>query len=324
MRRVLMGDSIVVQTYRRVENPLAYIEDTVLLILSNAYLHANYLWILLYPSELSCDWSFNCIHLISSVSDVYNLFTMAMYALVTVPAFWALFSLFRGNRHSAPVLFLIFWGILFFMPAANIFFFVGTMLAERVLYLPSVGFAILTPLAIERLLAFLPKNRRIQLVSIICIVLVAAYSHRTWARNQDWEDNAHLFEAAEKTCPESAKVHFNLGILRTQQRNFTQAKWHFAKTLKIEPNYCEVAYRRALMWAGQQQYQLAISDFHAGLDCIYTRVESATSLFKIYQAFTEADPANAPKYAEAWQKVIKILEPYVQEEKEGRRPLRQG
>jgi Tfp pilus assembly protein PilF len=154
--------------------------------------------------------------------------------------------------------------------------------------------------------------------------MVASYSHRTWTRNVDWTDNQHLFEAAEQVCPNSAKVHFNLGILRTQQKNFTQSAYHFKRTLEIEPNYCEVAYRRALMHLGQSSYQLGVADLHESLNCIYTRADGATALFKVYQAFINADPANANKYAEQWNAVLKKLEPIIQEEKEGKRPIRQG
>ena len=324
MRTVLMGDSMLVQNYRRVENPLAYIESKLELMMSAAFLHANYLWILLYPVYLSCDWSFNCIHLISSVSDFHNLYSIGAYSLVALPTLWAMFMLFRGHRFAMPVLFCIFWGILFFTPASNLFFFVGTMLAERVLYLPSVTFCILIPIAIERLLFFMPVNRRLQLVAAICIVIVAFYSQRTWERNYDWEHNEALFESAERVCPDSAKVHFNLGILRTQQKRWSESFNHFRRTLQIEPNYCEVNYRRALMYIGQNKYQQGIADLHAALDCIYTRADSATALHKIYQALIEADPANAQQYANAWNAIVKKLEPIMQAEREGKRPIRQG
>lgn len=324
MRTVLMGDSMLVQNYRRVENPLAYIESKLELFMSAAFLHANYLWILLYPVYLSCDWSFNCIHLISSVNDHYNLYSLAAYSLVAVPTIWAMVMLFKGHRFAMPVLFCIFWGILFFTPASNLFFFVGTMLAERILYLPSVTFCILIPLALERMFFFIPANQRLKIVAAICIVIVAFYTQRTWDRNFDWEHNEALFEAAEQVCGDSAKVHFNLGILRTQQRRWAESFEHFRRTLQIEPNYCEVNYRRALMYIGQNKYQQGITDLHAGLDCIYTRADSATALHKIYQALIDADPANAQQYANAWNAIVKKLEPILQAERDGKRPIRQG
>jgi hypothetical protein len=324
MRVVLMGDSMVVQNYRRVENPLAYIENKLHLMLSMAFLHTNYLWILVYPVYLSCDWSFNCIPLISSIYDMHNLYSAVAYASIAIPSLWSIVQIFRGSRMAMPLLFCIFWGILFFTPASNLFFFVGTMLAERVLYLPSVTFCILLPIALERLFSFLPRERRLQLVTCICVVLIAAYSQRTWTRNVDWTDNQHLFESAEEVCPDSAKVHFNLGILRTQQRIWHRAAHHFKRVLEIEPNYCEVNYRRALMYLGQNQYPLGLADLHAALDCIYTRADSANALFKVYQALVQADPPNAEKYANAWNSIVKRLEPVIQAEKEGKRPVRQG
>jgi len=324
MRRMLMGDSIIVQNYRRVENPLAFIEDKLELAMSGAYLHANYLWILLYPVHLSCDWSFNCIPLITSPFDYRNLLTLAAYLLVIVPALWSIVGIFQGNRRSMPILFCIFWGLLFFTPASNLFFFVGTMLAERVLYLPSVTFCILIPVAIERILSFLPARTRLQVVAAICFVLIAGYTHKTWMRNYDWTDNQALFESAELVCPESAKVHFNLGILRTQQKNWSKAAFHFNKTREIEPNYCEVDYRRAHMYFGEGNYHNSIEALKRGLDCIYTRADSALMLKKIFEALVNADPANAQFYISSWNAIVKYLEPLLKEDLEGKRPIRQG
>lgn len=49
------------------------------------------------------------------------------------------------------ILLALIWTITTFLPAANVFFRVGFVLAERVLYLPSVGFCLLTALAFDRL-----------------------------------------------------------------------------------------------------------------------------------------------------------------------------
>lgn len=324
MRVALMGNSMILQNYRRVENPLAYIKDPLELFMSTAFLHTSYLWILIYPVQLSCDWSFNCIHLISNVQDYHNLYSIAAYGLIIIPALWSIVAIFKGYRMAMPLLFCIFWGVLFFLPASNLFFFVGTMLAERLLYLPSVTYCILLPIVLERMLRFLPTERRLQLVTAICIILIAAYSQRTWTRNIDWTDNEHLFETAEQVCPNSAKVHFNLGILRTQQKTWHKSAFHFRRVLEIEPNYCEVNYRRALMYLGQNQYHLGVADLHAGLDCIYTRADSANALFQVYQALVDADPANREKYVNAWNAIVKKLEPIIQEEKEGKRPIKHG
>lgn len=327
MRRVLMGESMVVQNFRRVENPLAYIESTLSLLMSGAFLHANYLWILVFPQHLSCDWSFNCIPLISSLADVNNLYTAAAYALIVVPTIWSMFMIFKGHRFAMPVLFCIFWGILFFMPASNLFFFVGTMLAERVLYLPSITFCVLIPIFLERVLSaarITSAPTRMKIVAAICIIIVALYSQRTWTRGYDWVHNEALFESAEKVCPDSAKIHFNLGILRTQQKQWAKSKNHFRRVLEIEPNYCEVNYRRALMYIGQNMYQPAIIDLTAALDCIYTRADSANALHAIYKALMEADPANASVWANAWNDVVRKLEPILKAEREGVRPYRQG
>jgi hypothetical protein len=49
-----------------------------------------------------------------------------------------------------------------FLPATNIFFHVGFVIAERVLYLPSVGFCLLVIVGLRQL-AMLNGSRRVSL-----------------------------------------------------------------------------------------------------------------------------------------------------------------
>ena len=48
----------------------------------------------------------------------------------------------------------ITWLILPFIPAANIFFPVGFVVAERILYLPSMGFSLIVAIGFHRFLLF--------------------------------------------------------------------------------------------------------------------------------------------------------------------------
>ena len=98
----------------------------------------KYLWLLFWPARLSCDYSFNQIPLFSwnlgRWEDWQALIALAVY---TAAAALAVYS----YRRSRPVFFLIGFFFAAMAPTANLFLLIGTIMAERLLYLPSVAFA---------------------------------------------------------------------------------------------------------------------------------------------------------------------------------------
>ena len=81
-----------------------------------------------------------------------------------------------------------------------------SILAERYLYLPSVGFVMLVSLMIARLAG---SKGRVAAASVF-LTLVALYSTGTVLRNADWKDDYSLWTAELKNSPGSDVAHTNL------------------------------------------------------------------------------------------------------------------
>lgn len=99
-----------------------------------------------------------------------------------------------------------------FLPATNLFFYVGFVVAERLLYLPSVGFCLLVGFGVTKLFdrfhsSRSPRNRQMILASL-CILLLAL-SARTFRRNLDWRDEESLYRSAVQINPPKG-THFPL------------------------------------------------------------------------------------------------------------------
>ena len=54
---------------RRTENPYAFPPTPLAAALSNMYLHFRYGWLLLWPSELCAEYSYNCVPVVELPSD---------------------------------------------------------------------------------------------------------------------------------------------------------------------------------------------------------------------------------------------------------------
>ena len=119
------------------ENHISLLPSLSERILSYAHTHFWYLFKLVFPRYLCFDYGYACIPTIQSVFDIRNLFAVAVYACIL------LLVLFAIHRVRESVLLSLALLIIPFIPASNILFPVGTVLAERLLFISSVGFCFL-------------------------------------------------------------------------------------------------------------------------------------------------------------------------------------
>lgn len=80
-----------------------------------------------------------------------------------------------------------------FLPATNLFFYVGFVIAERVLYIPSVGLCLMIGLGASKLWNF---KRHRGVTSVGLFVLLLAFGGRTVIRNRDWLNEEALYRSA--------------------------------------------------------------------------------------------------------------------------------
>ena len=157
----------------------------------------KYLWLLLWPSRLSCDYSYNQI-LLSTWGDWKTLAAVAACAALTAVAM-------ACYRRSKPVFFFIAFFFAALAPTSNLMILIGTIMAERFLYLPSIGFAGCLVVTVYAVCRRLPSIAPAAL-ALVCV----AFAARTYTRNLDWFDDRSLWTSAVKTCPASYKPHMLL------------------------------------------------------------------------------------------------------------------
>eukprot|EP01038_Epipyxis_sp_PR26KG_P008513 gene8513-11508_t len=92
---------------------------------------------LFYPRYLCFDYGFACIDTITNIFDWRNLLPLSTYLFVGILIYKTIFQIRIGLYIALSLL------IIPLLPALNIFFPVGTLLAERLLYIPSIGFSLL-------------------------------------------------------------------------------------------------------------------------------------------------------------------------------------
>ena len=84
---------------------------------------------------------------------------------------------------------LWFAGVLF--PVSNLVLTTGILLAERTLYLPSVGFAVAVAGVAGALAAALRSDeRRLRMATAVLALVLVLFGIRTWTQNRVWRDHA--------------------------------------------------------------------------------------------------------------------------------------
>jgi len=156
---------------------------------------ASYLWLIVWPANLSCDYSFDQISLArGGAADWFA-------CIVVFAAAIAVILLYRWNRTAC---FLACFAFLNFVPASNLLFPIGTIMADRLLYLPSLGLLGCLVLAIY---AVAERPKFTMVAPVLLSVMASGFTIRTWIRNQDWQSELAMAAHDVRVSPRSYKLH---------------------------------------------------------------------------------------------------------------------
>jgi protein O-mannosyl-transferase len=148
--------------------------------------------LLVFPLNLSSDRSYNQIPLAAG-------FDLAAWGGMVIAVLLLAVAVARRRRDP-----LMFWCAGFFgialLPVSNLAIVIGSIMAERFLYLPAAAFAIAATVLIYRS----PLRHR---APIVLSVAIALFGVRTFLRNPDWKDDYALSTHDVRIAPASFKLH---------------------------------------------------------------------------------------------------------------------
>ncbi|XP_063909956.1 protein O-mannosyl-transferase Tmtc3-like [Zophobas morio] len=224
-RLQIMGSQLPVFT--RFDNP-ASVAPTPARQLTYHYLISVNLWLLLFPCNLCCDWTMGTIPLVESFVDPRNLSTIAAYTF-----FMALFitAYTTENRQQrVTILMSVALMALPFLPASNLFFPVGFVIAERVLYMPSMGFCMLVAYG----WSVLAEKKSKKVAWFLFSILLLTHGTKTYLRNWDWEDEYSIFMSGLRVNQKNAKLFNNVGHALESQGKYEEALSFFKTAVSVQ------------------------------------------------------------------------------------------
>nr|CAD7392097.1 unnamed protein product [Timema cristinae] len=225
IRLQIMGSRLPVFT--RFDNP-ASVAPPPSRQLSYNYLISVNLWLLFFPCDLCCDWTMGTVPLVSSFLDPRNLATLISYAALLLLMYTAVVT---DNRQQATLIIMsLAFLILPFLPASNLFFPVGFVVAERILYIPSMGLCMLVAYGWTQL----AHKRCKKLAWLLLGVMLLVHGCKTYSRNLDWENEYTIFMAGLKVNQRNAKLFNNVGHALEGQGRFDEALDYFQKAVRVQ------------------------------------------------------------------------------------------
>jgi tetratricopeptide (TPR) repeat protein len=137
------------------------------------------------------------------------------------------------------------------LPTSNLLFPTGTILAERLAYLPSAGFCMI---AAAWIVGPAPAfdalgKRRLAILAAVAVLFGA----RTVMRNPVWASDEALFTNMLAVSPESAKAHYDFAYMSAETGRPERAREHYTRATEIFPGYWDA-------WAGRGRMERELGD----------------------------------------------------------------
>jgi tetratricopeptide (TPR) repeat protein len=236
-------------------NPLAHVPLGPRLLTALA-VAGRYLTLMIWPAPLSPDYSYNQIPLITSP--------------LAWPLLWAALlwggllglggrSFLRGRGTAG---FAVGFTLLSFLPASNLLVPIGTIMGERLFYLPSVGLCWLAGLAWAAGATRLARPRLRQAAGVSLGVLLLALTGQSLRYGRIWRDDLTLFSYAVQAVPRSAVIRFNLGsALLFEKDRKEEAITHLRRAVEIYPRYRQAWDALGRGYLDTKQWGQAIATF---------------------------------------------------------------
>lgn len=174
---------------------------------------------------------------------------LALFVLIAIAAFvW----LVRKRHREA--LFGFGWFVLFLVPVLNIVP-INAFVAEHWLYLPSVGFFLLTSSALISLFRF--DSIKLCIASFIVVILAILWT-LTIRQNYIWRDPVFFYKYTLRFSPWSTRLRINLGAEYVNLGLYKDAEKELREALVAEPEGANAAsgyinLGAALYWQGKKK-----------------------------------------------------------------------
>jgi tetratricopeptide (TPR) repeat protein len=246
-------------------------------------LFAQYLEKLLFPFNLSLVYGFD---------PILSIFEWrGLTSLLVVVSFIAAMYLLRDRNRVAFLCLL--WIALPLLPVLYIPALGHSVFAERYLYMPSMGFAILVSTILSFAVTSGPFGRRVFGLTMYAVVFIVIflYFSGTIKRNPVWKDDLSIWVDTAMKSPESHSVHHNLGLAYYDRGRIDEAIAEYKLALKLRPDEADVHNNLGLAYYDQGRTDEAMDQYRMALELKPDLAKALNNLGNAYLRKAQYDKA---------------------------------
>jgi tetratricopeptide (TPR) repeat protein len=254
----------------------------------------------------------------------------ATFALIAIGA-----ALLWAIRKSKTAQRATLFAVLFILPVLNLKAFRPheSLLHDRYLYLPSIGFCILVAMGVGWAAEKFSQRRK-EIFAVATALVALPYFALTVMQNETWQNERAMADQAMKVTPEWPFLYNYLGAYYFQQKNMEEAARYYKEAIRINPNYFDslsnlgdISLEQKNFKEAEQYYLKAIengapySSTYYNLGVVYTQQYRLQEAERPLQKALEIQPSykdalynlawvydNQGKMAEAEQMYMRTLQ----------------
>jgi len=227
-------------------------------------------------------------------------------------------------RKDQMVFFAAAWFFITILPVSNIVPLRPTMMAERYLYIPSVGICLLEGLVFYKIYqtGFLLSPYLKVLIFLLFIILSAI----TLQRNRLWKDEATYFAKMAEDAPQNTYAHHNLGETYRKAGNMDNAIKEWQAAIQLYPLHPEANNSLANVALIQGNYPEAVRRYKIAIQGRPENPESHYNIALALERLGDADEAAfhyrefirraSPKYQDIIEQVKARLSVFNRDKRE--------
>jgi protein O-mannosyl-transferase len=273
VRHKVLAAQNYTEVYSILDNFIVGAKDSASRMASALMMCWEYLRVLILPHPLVSDRGYPQLAPVTfsdwrAIAGTVTYFGMGIWALMNF-----------GKRH------LLAYAILFYLITfslfSNVIMVIGTSYGERLLYAPSLGYAIALAWVLHRFFGNLDKNNETTASNAtlwtVGGIILAAFALKTLVRNQAWNNSYTLYEADYPTSPNCAKLNYhrsleinNNGLDKEKETVSNPAMIEdaikaYSRTIELYPEYHDAYGSRGLAYFRLQKYDDAYKDYQVAL-----------------------------------------------------------
>jgi len=267
------------------------------------YTFGEYLRLLVFPHPLTHDYYPRHVEVISlgnkqALLSFLAYLGMGIYAIL-------------GLKKKDPISYGILFYLITFSIVSNWFFPVGTNMAERLIFMPSAGFAVVVAVLLDRMQKKWGATPAWAILAGIALI----FCIQTLVRNPAWKDNLTLFTTDIKVSKNSAKLCNAVGgelfVQSTKEKNETkraamlnEAVRNLENAVRIHPHYKNAYLLLGNCYNNLKLYEKSIASYDMALKLDPDYEEASDNLgityreAGLYFGETERNPQKALEYIE--------------------------